>query len=172
LKLYRLPADLREELKKPLGKLVRNESISSLRGLIEGAKLVITVGDETLDTVLRLGITPDVFVVDGRVMRRVASLKRPRPRFSIAVKNPPGTISSESILAVELSLELGKEVGVLVDGEEDLLTLPYILLSPPGSVILYGQPGEGIVVVDSSDKERARLAMERMGWREKGLKSP
>ena len=35
-----------------------------------------------------------------------------------------------------------------ISGEEDLLVLPYILLAQYGSVILYGQPLRGMVVVD------------------------
>ena len=34
---------------------------------------------------------------------------------------------------------------VLVDGEEDLAVLPLILILPDSSVILYGQPNEGVV---------------------------
>ncbi|MGA8855944.1 MAG: DUF359 domain-containing protein [Candidatus Bathyarchaeia archaeon] len=36
---------------------------------------------------------------------------------------------------------------VVVDGEEDLLTLPAILSSPDKSLVVYGQPSVGIVLV-------------------------
>jgi uncharacterized protein (UPF0218 family) len=34
-----------------------------------------------------------------------------------------------------------------VDGEEDLLTLVAIMVAPAGSIIAYGQPATGIVLV-------------------------
>lgn len=37
---------------------------------------------------------------------------------------------------------------ILVDGEEDLAVLPCILTAPSGSLVLYGQPGEGLVVCE------------------------
>ena len=36
---------------------------------------------------------------------------------------------------------------IVVEGEEDLATLPAILYAPPGSVVVYGQPDEGSVLV-------------------------
>jgi Uncharacterized protein conserved in archaea len=45
-----------------------------------------------------------------------------------------------------------------VDGEEDLAAVPAQLVSPPGSSIVYGQPGEGMVHVgvDEATAEWAR----------------
>jgi len=37
---------------------------------------------------------------------------------------------------------------VLVEGEEDLLTIVAVLCAPEGSVVLYGQPGEGAVLIE------------------------
>ncbi len=36
----------------------------------------------------------------------------------------------------------------MVDGEEDLAVLPCVLTAPPESVVLYGQPGEGVVLCE------------------------
>jgi uncharacterized protein (UPF0218 family) len=46
---------------------------------------------------------------------------------------------------------------VLVDGEEDLAVFPLILILPDSSVILYGQPNEGVVFceVDSALRKKA-----------------
>ncbi|HMK82220.1 MAG TPA: DUF359 domain-containing protein, partial [Candidatus Bathyarchaeia archaeon] len=36
----------------------------------------------------------------------------------------------------------------IVDGEEDLLVLVVIAVAPVGSLVVYGQPNEGIVLVN------------------------
>jgi len=44
-----------------------------------------------------------------------------------------------------------------VDGEEDLAVIPCVLMAPEGSLILYGQPGEGVVLVETDKvKETAK----------------
>ena len=47
---------------------------------------------------------------------------------------------------------------IYVDGEEDLAVIPLVIASDEGSIILYGQPGEGVVFreVDQEAKEKAR----------------
>ncbi len=51
-----------------------------------------------------------------------------------------------------------------MEGEEDLLVLPLLAEMPLGSVIAYGQPHEGLVVVTVSEERRdwARRFLNRM----------
>jgi uncharacterized protein (UPF0218 family) len=53
---------------------------------------------------------------------------------------------------------------VLVEGEEDLLTLVAVLKAPENSLVVYGQPHEGIVAVrvDKTTKEKVRQIVETM----------
>jgi uncharacterized protein (UPF0218 family) len=53
---------------------------------------------------------------------------------------------------------------IMVEGEEDLLGFPAMLLAPIGSVLLYGQPGVGIVwsPVDSDNKALAKSYLDDM----------
>ncbi len=44
---------------------------------------------------------------------------------------------------------------VMVEGEEDLLTLVAVVLAPLGSLVAYGQPDRGIVIVVVSDVEKS-----------------
>ncbi len=44
---------------------------------------------------------------------------------------------------------------LLVDGEEDLLTLVAVLYAPENALVVYGQPNQGIVVVRVTSKKRA-----------------
>ncbi len=76
----------------------------------------------------------------------------------VHVKNPPGTITEEAITAIREALESDKHVHVIVDGEEDLLTLIAVLYAPERSLVVYGQPNEGIVIVKVTPEKKADAA--------------
>jgi uncharacterized protein (UPF0218 family) len=49
----------------------------------------------------------------------------------------------------------------LIDGEEDLMVIPLAILMPVGSLIMYGQPRLGFVVVyvdEEKKKEMLKIA--------------
>ena len=52
----------------------------------------------------------------------------------------------------------------MVEGEEDLMGFPAVLLAPDDSVMIYGQPDVGIVwvPVSKSNKKLARDLLEKM----------
>ena len=76
----------------------------------------------------------------------------------VYVKNPPGTITEEAIVAIKEALESPKHVHILVDGEEDLLVLIAVFYAPEKSLVVYGQPYEGIVVVKVTSEKKAEAA--------------
>ncbi len=164
--LYRLPEDLRYELKKPLGKLIPSSEISkqSLLEEVYGAKFVVAVGDATSETLSRLKIQPDIYVVDGREQRGVRNLPYLEAKNEIKVKNPAGFISEEALKAILEAAKLEKPVRILVEGEEDLLALIFLATYPPSTVLFYGQPNEGVVVArPKSCRDKANYILGRMG---------
>jgi uncharacterized protein (UPF0218 family) len=58
-------------------------------------------------------------------------------------------------------------VKVIVNGEEDMLTLPIINIAPQETFVLYGQPLQGMVVVNVNleMQTKAKNLMERIGIR-------
>jgi hypothetical protein len=44
-----------------------------------------------------------------------------------------------------------------VSGEEDLLTLPAVLLAKNGSRVFYGQPGKGMVLIEVNAKTKKKV---------------
>jgi len=160
-----LPNDMRGELKKPLGRLLRGEvsdNVVALRRIIEEKKppCFATVGDYVTFYVIGSGLDPDLAVVDHRVMRQDVDPFNFR-RKSVAVSNPAGTIKAEAQRVLWDAITLKKRLGVVVEGEEDLLVLPLMAMMPIGSVIVYGQPREGMVVVTLTE-ERRRWAKDFM----------
>jgi uncharacterized protein (UPF0218 family) len=161
-----LTPDVLAELKKPFGSLVPDAQVTreKILSATKGARTVITVGDATTDRLLSFGIIPDVAVVDGKERR----YKRDYPEFdamAIKCKNPAGVISKSAVDVLRQALATKPPVQVLVEGEEDLLALPLFEMAPDGSVVLYGQPLEGLVVVriTQAKKNQAKNLMDRIG---------
>jgi hypothetical protein len=110
------------------------------------------VGDYTSKNILETGIDPDIVVLDYRVMRMDVDPLDHGDRRVLKAKNPRGTVDSEAWPALEEAVTLNNKSAVIVEGEEDLLVLPLICLMPLGSVIVYGQPREGMVVIEVTEE--------------------
>jgi GTP-dependent dephospho-CoA kinase len=164
---------MRSRLAKPLGRLLSPSEISSpeFARILAEARFVVTVGDRVTDTIAAMGRIPDVQVVDGRERR--VNREPPTARYDrvVTAANPAGAITSDSLEALKTALKGGGAVRLMVDGEEDLLAIPAVLLSPEGAAVFYGQPGEGMVLVwaDGGAKERSRKLLAEMGVPQSGL---
>jgi uncharacterized protein (UPF0218 family) len=86
------------------------------------------------------------------------------------VKNPQGTITEEAIAAIQEALQSSQRSKIVVEGEEDLLTLIAIMNAPEDSFVLYGQPHEGIVVVKATQDKKTKIS-ELLKAMEKGSKN-
>ena len=156
-KTLNLPESMRVELKKPLGKLITglpNETVNLLRREVtqKNPPYFAVVGDFTSKNILDAGLEPDLVVVDNRVMRSEVPPLDLGERLKITAVNQAGTINPSAWNALGEAVILKSRVSVIVEGEEDLLVLPLISLTPIGSLIVYGQPREGMVVVEVTKK--------------------
>jgi len=154
-----LPEQERHLFRQPFGTLY--PSLDPVFPLLEG-KVFFSVGDVVTDYLLRAGYPPAVAVIDGQTMRRPHEGVDVAAFQVIYVKNPAGCISPDLTQAAHDAVQALKTV-VQVDGEEDLAVLPLALAAPDGSLILYGQPGEGVVVLEISPsvKEQAQSLLDR-----------
>ena len=152
--MLRLPAIHRDVFKVPFGTLYFH--LRDAIPLLSGRK-VYAVGDVVTCNLVNAGIIPDIAIIDGYSMRTRCTRTPIILSRRIRVKNPPGTLTDELIGAIEDAIAEPPAV-VIVDGEEDLAVIPVVLAAPEGSVVLYGQPHEGVVVriVDEAAKGRAR----------------
>ena len=103
-------------------------------------------------------IFPQLSIVDNKVMRKNIEPVLLEVDQTLRVKNPPGTITEEAVTAVQEALKCNYRVKIVVDGEEDLLTLIAVLFAPEDSLIVYGQPHEGVVVVKATHEKKAEVA--------------
>jgi uncharacterized protein (UPF0218 family) len=160
--LVRLPKEMREDLKEPLGDVVAEVA----RELLTGR--VFAVGDMVTYHLLEEGVEPDVAVVDGRTEREevddeIVESWRALP-VTARVENEPGTVSHAVVMALRDAMEDERQSLVEVEGEEDLVALPAVVLADDGDTVVYGQPGEGMVYVgvDKGTRERAFDLLRRM----------
>ena len=175
--IRRLTPPLRKRLKSPLGLLIRgsfDETMRELGKLIERERpsKVISVGDVVSDNMIEHNIPPQVLVVDNKVMRETIKPILADVDRTLHVKNSPGTLTDEAWLVMQDAMEGSQRTRVLVDGEEDLITLVAVLCAPEGSLVVYGQPHEGIVVVKVTEEKRKIIrgiveAMEKVPSKER-----
>jgi hypothetical protein len=160
IQLRPIEADLKR-LKRPLGELLPgppDKTIPRLRELVQktGPPFMISVGDVVSRETIAAGIPVNLRIVDHRSMREALAPQEYRAPITYRARNPAGTISIESWDTIRTAVKQNQSV-ILVDGEEDLLALPCIVESRDKSLVLYGQPSEGMVVVRVSARIREEV---------------
>ena len=156
----KLPENLRDQLKIPLGDLIKEENVNKENILtkIGSESIVITVGDRTTENMINLGIMPQIQIVDGLEKRNQRLVpKDDTINTNLSCKNPPGEITEESMQVIQKAFSCKLPVRIIVNGEEDLLVLSVCIFAPENSVVMYGQPNEGLVIVHITPEIRAKV---------------
>ncbi|GEM_PF-101877 len=162
-----IPESIKLELKKPMGKVYQNIS----QFLKERFKSVMTVavGDIIVGEFLKNNLAPDLKIIDFKSKRLPISqdltslFKRNYLTNELADKweNQPGTVNSTTVCQIKklinLFLKEKKPQSLMIDGEEDLLGLPAILLAPLRSIVLYGHFQYGLIAVFVDEKIKNKL---------------
>jgi hypothetical protein len=129
----------------------------------ETPECVIAVGDVTASTLLKENYTPDVMIVDG-ITKRGPFEEQFTAERTYKIFNPQAVIFPEAWSVIDTAIQDDVSSLILVEGEEDLMGFPAVLLAPNGSVVLYGQPDVGIVwvPVNKENRKLARDLLEEM----------
>ena len=105
-----------------------------------------------------MGLIPLLHIIDGQEKREKRSLPLANAiNTELTVKNNPGEISAESFNLVKNIFNEKPPIRLVVDGEEDLLVLPVCLFAPSNSVVMYGQPNEGLVIAEITSEVRDKV---------------
>lgn len=152
MKTYFLPEKLKPRLRKIWGKAIfgkKGEVFKKYLNFIKSKnfKKIITVGDYC-----SISFDSDVKIFDGKIERKKV---KKILNHSLFCKNPPGQIQADVWPKIKKAIEENKNV--FVEGEEDLLVIPAILLSKKGSLIIYGSPKRGICLVEVSEKTKKKI---------------
>jgi len=157
---YSVTPELRAKLKEPFGMLIQGsfaETMDKIGDIVKREKppKVISVGDTVSQNLHAYQMNPQLSITDNKRMRKKTKPKVFESKNVVYVKNPQGTITEEAIAAVRDALESDEHFHIIVDGEEDLLALIAVLYAPEKSLVVYGQPCEGIVVVKVTSEKKA-----------------
>ena len=158
--LLSLPDELRAELKDPWGPVF--EDAEAL--LAEAGEPLIAVGDVVTYHLESSGRRPDVSLIDEMTERSAveAHILEAAGEPDVTVENPAATLTDDLLSALAEAIESadadGNPTRIHVEGEEDLATLPAIVAAPDGASVVYGQPGEGMVLVTVTPETREAAA--------------
>lgn len=147
-----LPVDLRQELKKPWGiclwgspEEVEKKYQETIRE--KRLKTIITIGDRC-----SLLLSSDIKVFDGLINRKKVAHDL---SSTLCCKNPPATIQKSCWPVLKKAISTNQNVRV--EGEEDLLVIPAVLLSEQGTGIVYGLLDKGICLIEVSPQIKKRF---------------
>jgi hypothetical protein len=149
---YALPKGLRPKLKKVWGKPIfgtRKEIEKKFEDFRKKKKFkkIVAVGDFCSKFLFS-----DVKIFDGKIGRK--KIKKILD-FSLKVNNPPGKIKKE--VWKVLREAICKNKNVFVEGEEDLLVIPAVLLSPKKTAVIYGFPKKGICLIEVNQRTKRKI---------------
>ena len=145
----KLPDSKRDSFKNPLGILLP-ESQADKAGIeqyLQDDSYIITVGDRTTEKLVNFGIIPSLQIIDGIEKREKRDSIKLEGTTELTVDNPPSEITDSAIEVIKKAFSMAGKVRIMVSGEEDLLVLPVCVYAPENSVVMYGQPNQGLVIV-------------------------
>jgi uncharacterized protein (UPF0218 family) len=160
---------LRGELKDPMG-----EVYTEADALFSAAEPpLIAVGDIVTYHLIEADHRPDVALIDGQTKRSAIedhiqdAIDAGVFDREVEVVNAAAGLSAALLSALSTAIDAasdGESTVIVVDGEEDLATLPAIAAAPSGASVVYGQPDEGMVLVECDEeiKTRVRGLFDRM----------
>lgn len=155
-----LPEKLREEVRKPFGKICKGAAVVAQCKKAE--RPIVTVGDQCAFDLISAGIAPDMMIIDFKIKRveipqGMKKTIAQHAKNAFVVMSPPGKISDELEEAVGMLLDEGSGA-IIVVGEDDLSALLVMAHAKLGTLV-YGQPNEGAVIVPLGTPEIQKKAI-------------
>lgn len=138
---------------------------------IQSDSNIVAVGDVTVLGLLKLSYIPDIALIDGMTKRdnwpNTKLIDHSKFDIVSTAQNPAGKLTPQLFEACKNavnSLNYGLKSLIVVEGEEDLSPIVLHLMLPIDSVVIYGQPGRGVVtrVTDLETKKNCRAILESM----------
>jgi len=135
--------------------------MTKLKQLIKEEKppKIIAVGDVVSKNMREHHIPIQTAIVDNRVLRKTIKPIKVRAETTLHVKNPAGTLTREAWTTIKEALKQDTMTRVLVDGEEDLFTLVAVSRAPENTLVVYGQPNQGVVAVKVNEETKRKVQL-------------
>ena len=146
----KLPNSLRDRFKTPLGILIPETQVnkSTIQKHLSENSYLITVGDRTTEKMIDFGLIPSLQIIDNQEKRVKREPAKYDSRYTeLVCNNPAAEITPQSIDMIKKAFVSKTPVRLTVTGEEDLLVIPVCIHAPENSLVMYGQPNQGLVIV-------------------------
>ncbi len=152
----KLPDSLRDQLKIPLGILlpIGQDNKENIQKYLSDTSYIITVGDRTTEKMIDFDLIPSLQIIDGLEKRQKREFPKLGNASELTIDNPSAEITLQSIEIIKKAFTMNSPVRLTVNGEEDLLVLPVCIHAPENSIVLYGQPNQGLVLVQITTEIR------------------
>ena len=146
-------------MKIPLGVLLPENQAdkSNIKKYLSENSYIISVGDRTTEKMIDFDLIPSLQIIDGQEKREKREPPKLEHAIELIVDNPAAEITFESISIIKKAFTLQSPVRIFVNGEEDLLVLPVCIHAPENAVVLYGQPNQGLVIVQITPEIRNKV---------------
>ncbi|HRN70096.1 MAG TPA: pantetheine-phosphate adenylyltransferase [Candidatus Woesebacteria bacterium] len=153
-----VPSYLKNTLREPFGDILQgndkniDKTTQKLISILKKFQypMVISVGDVISSSLTDNYFMPHIQIIDKKTLRQTYQPTQSVTSSSIS-KNPAGKIQKAAVLTLKKDInqyiQFKKTSIQLIQGEEDLMALPAMLLAPVGSIVVYGQNNIGIVYV-------------------------
>ncbi len=161
----KLPVSLREKLRRPVGEVITD--VAKIKDSVTKQSLLITVGDIVTKSLRDINCMPDIEIIDFKTRRSsidsklISQYKKMNKKI---YSNEPGSIHKEVIdvylEAVKNCVTKHQKQTIIIEGEEDLLTLPAILLAPLSSLVCYGQFDLNAVIMVEVTEEKKEFIFD------------
>lgn len=155
-----LPPSLRDNLSHPFGELFPAEIPEKY---LQDPERIIIIGDLVTKRFNDMHVGQKVSIIDFSTERKKQFSSIEQLGFSggeqvFLASNPAGQVTSSvwDVLKEVFAQKEGRSV-VVVEGEEDLLVIPCVLLLPLGYKIFYGQPHSGVIYLEVTEHIKERL---------------
>ncbi|KYC53695.1 MAG: hypothetical protein AMQ74_00314 [Candidatus Methanofastidiosum methylothiophilum] len=156
-----LTESLKLKLKSPVGLLIEGDVESVIERLIPMIqdKRIVSVGDVVSYNLIEHGVYPELIIVDGKSLRKefgdIVECEN-----TVTVENPQSQITGELWIEIERFLKdkTKRFKKIFVEGEEDLAVMPAILHANEGTVVLYGQPEKGVVIIEVTEQKKKEIS--------------
>jgi len=166
--MLKITEELRVILSKPHGILYKGKGTDPIKQAVNIRKngILACVGDIVTYYALKAEIKPDIVVIDGKSLRKSLNgkianeiMRSTTEYVTIKAVNPAGHITEDMVEKLFNAVKLAKstKVKVYIEGEEDLAVMPLVTLLPKGSLIIYGQPNEGVVALDVDEEKKVLI---------------
>jgi pantetheine-phosphate adenylyltransferase len=159
----KLPASLRNKMRFPIGEIIKHLQKENVTSRKSKNSLMISVGDIVSRSLREIGCIPDVEIIDFKNQRNMINEEEFKKYKDKMYVNEPGTIRQEVVNiykdAVRKCITDQEKQTIAINGEEDLLTIPAILLGPLHSIVYYGQFDlKAVIKVEITEQKKKEVA--------------